>query len=676
MNKTLIFGALLGGLCLPVEAQTLPVPTPVQLQWQQMETTAFVHFSVNTFTDMEWGYGNESPRIFNPAKLDCRQWIRTCKEAGLKGVILTAKHHDGFCLWPSVYTEYSVKKSPWKNGQGDLVREFVDACREYGLKVGLYLSPWDCNHPDYGKPEYITYFRNQLRELLTNYGELYEFWFDGANGGRGYYSTDSLHTRKISPDYYPWESLTKMVYELQPNCVVHGGSAQNIRWVGNEEGYALEEHWSTVRKPELYDKNVPNGRQWMRGHADGTLWIPSETDVSVRPGWYYHASEDHKLKSLSKLTDIYYESVGRNSLLLLNLTPNREGLIASQDSVRLQEWHQRYTSELSDNLIHKKMKATGENKKKMKNALDGKRKTYWKAETKTPVFELDFGKEITFNRLLLQEFIEKGQRVKQFIVEYLNAGEWKPLDKQTTIGYKRILRFPEVKTSGLRIRITDARAVPCLSEVQVFKAETPLDAPIITRNKNGEIKLTCSDKEASIYYTTDGKNPEQGVSLSYQRPFPADGDQVIKAVAVDGEKSSQVMIRSFKGSKADWVTSPAKAGVLVFDENANTTWIGKGALEVDLKSEKEISGVTYLPDQARWANGIAVKYAIEVSVDGALWKEAARGEFANIQNNPTEQQVNFSQIQKGRYIRFRALSTVGNQESLGVAEFNVLFSKN
>ena len=676
MNKTFLLSVILGVLCFPVKAQILPVPTPVQLQWQQMETTAFVHFSVNTYTDMEWGYGNESPAIFNPTKLDCRQWIRTCKEAGLKGVILTAKHHDGFCLWPSAYTEYSVKNSPWKNGKGDLVREFVDACHEYGMKVGLYLSPWDCNHPDYGKPEYITYFRNQLRELLTNYGELYEFWFDGANGGRGYYSTDSLHTRKITADYYPWESLTEMVYELQPNCVVHGGSAQNIRWVGNEEGYALEEHWSTVRKPELYDKGIPNGKQWMRGHADGTLWIPSETDVSVRPGWYYHASEDHKLKSLSQLTDIYYESVGRNSLLLLNLTPNQEGLIPEQDSLRLVEWYRRYTSELKKNLVNQKMKVTGKNRKKLKYTLDGNRGTYWEADTKTPVLEVDFGKELTFNRLLLQEFIEKGQRVKQFVVEYFDNGNWQKLDEQTTIGYKRILRFPEVTASRLRIRITDAWEAPCLTEIQVFKAETPLDAPVITRNKNGEVKLVCSNKDVSIYYTTDGKEPQPGVSPRYQSPVPADGDRIIKAIAVDGKKKSTTATRTFTGSKAHWSTLPDKAGMLVFDENQHTTWVGKDVLEVDLQSAKEMTGISYLLDQARWANGIVVKYMIEISLDGIRWEEAARGEFANIQNNPVEQQVIFRQTHKGRYIRFHALSTVDGQKSMGVAELDILFSKN
>lgn len=680
MNKTFALGLLLAGACLLAQTQTwaqaqpLPVPTSVQLHWQQMETTAFIHFSVNTYTDMEWGYGNESPLIFNPTKLDCRQWIRTCKEAGLKGVILTAKHHDGFCLWPSAYTEYSVKNSPWKEGKGDLVREFVDACHEYGLKVGLYLSPWDCNHPDYGKPEYITYFRNQLRELLTNYGELYEFWFDGANGGRGYYGTDSLHTRKIAADYYPWASLTKMVYELQPNCVVHGGDLANIRWVGNEEGYAQEEHWSAMREPKLYDKEIQKRFQWMRGHADGTIWMPSEVDVSVRPGWYYHASEDHKLKSLSKLIDIYYESVGRNSLLLLNLTPHKEGLISSQDSLRLVEWYQRYTSELSNNLVHQKMKVSGDTNGKMKNALDSNRETFWKAEIKTPVFEVDFGKELSFNRLLLQEWIEKGQRVKRFIVEYNKDGKWQQLDEQTTIGYKRILRFPEVKASRLRIRITDAWAAPRLAEIQVFRADTPVDAPVITRNKKGEVKLTCNNKQALIHYTTDGKNPVPGINPVYQSSFLADGDLIMKAIAVDGEKNSSIAIRSFKGSRATWSTKPENAGTLIFDEDANTTWVGKGALEIDLQSVRRINGLKYLPDQARWANGIVEKYAIEISIDGNQWQEVTRGEFSNIQNNPIERQVDFLQEQKARYIRFRALSTVGNQNHLGVAEFDVLFS--
>ena len=676
--KNYIIGLLSGLLCVaPVIAQNrLAEPSRVQLEWQRMETTAFVHFSVNTKTDMEWGYRYESPQLINPEKLDCRQWARTCKEAGLQGVILTAKHHDGFCLWPSAYTEHSVKNSPWKNGQGDLVREFVDACREYGLKVGLYLSPWDCNHPEYGKPEYITYFCNQLRELLTNYGELYEFWFDGANGGRGYYGTDSLHTRKIPADYYPWEKITKMVYELQPNCVVHGGDLANIRWVGNEEGYALEEHWSTVREPELYDKNVQKRFQWMKGHDDGTIWMPSEVDVSVRPGWYYHASEDHKLKSLSKLTDIYYESVGRNSLLLLNLTPNKDGLIPAQDSIRLCEWHKRYTSELSNNLMSDRMRISGgKDTKRLRCLLDGNRESYWVADTKTPVVEVDFGKKLRFNRLLLQEYIEKGQRVKAFTIEYWKDGKWIVLDTQTTIGYKRILRFPEIVSSRLRICVKDSRDIPYLSEIQIYLAETVPDAPVISRNQKGEVSLTCSDSNAAIFYTLDGKEPTVSDGIQYQKPFVSDGDCIVKSIAVNGNRISTTAIRQFEGSKAIWTTIPAKAASRIFDGVEHTVWVGTNPLVVDLNAVCKLKGLTYLPDQSRWASGLVVKYVIEISKDGDQWEEAIRGEFANMQNHPVEQQILFPKVCEGRFIRFRALSTVDNSDRLGAAELNVILFK-
>lgn len=672
--RNLLTGAMMsiGGLwMLEAYTQPLPHPTAVQMAWQQMETTAFIHFNINTYTDMEWGYGNESPTLFNPSELDCRQWARTCKEAGMKGVILTAKHHDGFCLWPSAYTEHSVKNSLWKEGKGDLVREFVDACREYGLKVGLYLSPWDCNHPEYGKPEYITYFRNQLHELLTNYGELYEFWFDGANGGRGYYGTDSLHIRTIPDDYYPWEKLTQMVYDLQPNCVVHGGDLANIRWVGNEEGYAKEEHWSTVRKPELYDKDVKKNLQWMTGHADGTIWMPSEVDVSIRPGWYYHASEDHKLKSLSRLTDIYYESVGRNSLLLLNLTPNQKGLIPKEDSLRLVEWHRLISGELSQGLLEEQMKVSGENPSGIRHLLDNNRKTYWQAETVTPVIEVDFGKELAFNRLMLQEYIEEGQRIKKFSVSYYSGGQWLPLEQQTTIGYKRLLRFPEVKASRLRLQVLDAWAAPRLAEMQLFYAQTPLDAPIISRNKEGLLKLSAN-KNALIYYTLNGQEPNPDSGFPYQSPVMADGDVVVKAIAVDGDRKSEVAMRTFNGSKANWSTKPKQAANRIFDENKETVWIGEeDALIIDLGSITQVNGVIYLPDQSRWARGIAVKYAIETSMDGQRWSEVTSGDFANIQNHPVEQLIKFSNPLNTRYIRFRALSTVDGQQRLGVAELDV-----
>lgn len=665
------------GLCLGsgmAEAQTLPVPTPNQVEWQRMETIGFIHYNINTYTDMEWGYGNESPSLFNPTKLDCRQWARTFKEAGLKGIIFTAKHHDGFCLWPSAYTEHSVKNSPWKDGKGDLVREFVDACREYDLKVGMYLSPWDCNHPEYGGAGYITYFKNQLKELLTNYGELFEFWFDGANGGRGYYGTDSLHTRKIPSDYYPWREITDMVKKYQPNCIVHGGGCADIRWVGNEQGYAGEEHWSMMGGQ--VDPKVRMNQILMRGTPDGNIWLPSETDVSIRPGWYWHASEDHKLWPLSKFMNFYYESVGRNSLLLLNIPPNKEGLISTNDSLRLIQWHQLYKKELSHNLITKKMGIESAGDKNLKNCIDGREDSYWQAPDLTPVIEIDFKKELTFNRLMLREHIREGQRVKSFKVEAFHEGKWKPIAEETTIGNKRILRLSEITASRLRIAITGALAAPQISEIQLFYAETQLDKPIIKRRKNGMVYIQSANKDAKIYYTTDGTKLTEQNGILYQEPFMADGIQYIQAMAVDGKKKSETEERRFTHSMDAWTTMPANATNTIFDENENSTWvspIGKKELIVDLAAERTIRGFHYLPDQARWSRGIAVKYEVEVSFDKQSWQKVKTPvEFSNIQNNPVNQEILFDVPVKARYFRLKALTTVGQQNNFGVAELKIL----
>ncbi|MBD0833781.1 alpha-L-fucosidase, partial [Aestuariibaculum sp. TT11] len=503
--------------------QNLPKPSIKQLQWQQMETIAFVHFSINTFTDKEWGYGNESPELFNPTNLDCRQWVKICKDAGMKGVILTAKHHDGFCLWPSKYTEYSVKNSPWKNGKGDLVREFADACKEFDMKMGLYLSPWDCNHPDYGKPEYNEYFKNQLEELLSNYGEVFEIWFDGANGGRGYYGTDKLHTRTIDKDYYNWSEFESVVKALQPNCIIHGGKIADIRWVGNEEGFAGETHWSTMLTSDKFDKNIPVKNQLNVGHENGTRWFPSETDVSMRPGWYYHNSENHKIKSLPKLLDIYYESVGRNSLLLLNLSPDKRGRIFTADSLRLLEWRRQLDLDFNENLIDGNASLIADNKEIFKNASDGNFQTYWKGDLEQPSFDIEFGEEKTFNRLLLQEFIAEGQRVKHFTVKGYTDNKWINIAQGTTIGYKRILRFSEVNASKIRIIIDESLAVPLISEVAVYNAPLVLSAPKIERNQSGLVNIISPDKSGKIFYTVDGSEPNNN-SKEYTQPFLHDGD--------------------------------------------------------------------------------------------------------------------------------------------------------
>jgi len=676
MKYIFIFLLSTFGLAGVQASDKLPKPTPLQMEWQKLENIAFVHFSINTFTDMEWGYGNESPALFNPMKLDCRQWVKICKDAGMKGIILTAKHHDGFCLWPSKYTEHSVKNSPWKNGQGDVVREFSDACKEYGLKMGLYLSPWDCNHPDYGKPAYNQYFKNQLTELLTSYGELFEIWFDGANGGRGYYGTDSLHNRSIAADYYDWKGFIEIVQKFQPNCIVHGGGLPDIRWVGNEEGHAAETHWSALRPNDQFDKSKSHPQQLNTGHENGTIWLPSETDVSLRPGWYYHAFEDHKVKTLPKLIDIYYESVGRNSLLLLNLSPDKRGLVHPVDSARLLEWKRQLDLDFRENLISKKSKFSSGEPKNLKSAFDNNFNTYWQANDNTGYLEVDFGNEITCNRLLLQEYISEGQRVKSFSVEFWKENKWIELTKATTIGYKRILRFLPVKTQKLRIRIDEALAPPMISTVAVFNAPILLAQPEIRRDQSGKITILSPDKVGEIYYTTDGNQPTR-TSARYSHPFLFDGPVTVKAMICNGtDNQGETTIQKFSGSKSGWkIVGETKTNPALFDGNPGSTWTsinGVKSLVIDLSAITQFHGITYLPDQSRGNYGIALNYLISVSNDGYSWENVSKGEFSNIRNNPIRQTIRTSKPLQARFLKLETTSISDGHPSLGIAELELI----
>ena len=459
---------------VPPPAPIGPLPSTQQLNWHELEYYAFVHFNMNTFTDMEWGLGGESPSLFNPTELDTRQWARVAKEAGMKGIILTAKHHDGFSLWPSAYTEHSVKNSPWKNGEGDVIKELAAACKEYGLKMGLYLSPWDRNHADYGKPEYITYYRNQMRELLTNYGEVFEFWVDGANGGDGYYG-GANETRNVDrKTYYDWDSTFALAKELQPDIVVFSDGGPDVRWVGNENGFADATNWAPLRRDE-FAPGIGPYQQLTSGHEDGTHWVPAECDVSIRPGWYYHESQDDKVKSLSELLDIYYKSVGRNSNLLLNLPVDRRGLVHENDVKALMELRKTLDETFAVNLA-KGAKAVASNTRGndylSSNILDEYNDTYWATDDDVIESELmiNFNKETTFNRLVLQEYIPLGQRIKAFKVEVKEEGGYKEIANETTIGYKRILRLPQVTTSQLKITFTDAKGSPTISNLEVYLA--------------------------------------------------------------------------------------------------------------------------------------------------------------------------------------------------------------
>lgn len=670
-------------------APVLPVPTQNQINWQKMENYAFVHFGLNTFNDLEWGYGNTPASTFNPTELDCEQWVRIIKAAGLKGVMLTAKHHDGFCLWPSQYTEYSVKNSPWKEGKGDMVKELSDACKKHGLKFGIYLSPWDRNHAEYGRPEYVTYFHNQMKELLSNYGELFEYWFDGANGGDGWYGGSNERRNIDARTYYRYEEARQMINELQPHAVIFGGTCADIRWIGNEEGWAGETNWC------MFDDN--KGGKATEGMQDGMKWEPGECDVSIRPGWFYHAREDHQVRSLSHLIDLYYRSVGHNANLLLNFPVALNGKIHPTDSARAIEWRKAIDAELKTNLLDHVLTEVdnyrgNSSKYAPRNVADGNWDTYWATDDSIHqgTITFTFPQKQAFNRLMIQEYIPLGQRIISFHVDYLNEGKWMPVEtqeKMTTVGYKRILRFKTAEAEKIRICIEKARGPLCINNIEAFLAPVLLEEPRIIRNGNNEIILKASDQESAIYYTTDGSEPTPRSALynpSQRVVFAQKG--VVKAISYDNKtgKQSPVSVRYLDIPATEFTVKNIRQLSLgdkkmeqklkqqskaMFDGNGYSAFYlpaaAKQEIEIDLGKKYELKGFTYTPDQSRWGGGVITHYAFYVGN-----KLVASGEFSNIKNNPIEQTITFEPV-KGKHVRLVTQNLVQGK-STGIGEFTVL----
>ena len=533
MNRfTIILASL---LAIGVKAQIapcVPLPNANQLRWQDMEMYAFIHYSLNTYTDQEWGYGNEDPKLFNPSSLDCRQWARVCKQSGMRGIIFTAKHHCGFCMWPSAYTEYSVKNSPWKDGKGDVVRELAEACREEGLEFAVYLSPWDRNHPEYGRPEYVTYFRNQLRELLTNYGDIFEVWFDGANGGDGWYG-GANETRKIDrTTYYEWPETYKMIRELQPKCLIwnDGSDRGDLRWVGTEAGNVGETNWSLL----YHDGEVPY-QMLHYGVEQGDVWCPGETNTSIRPGWFYHDAENEHVKSLSKLMDTYYKSVGRNSTLLLNFPIAPNGRIHPNDSLR------------------------GIAFKKMIDEVFVKGKVVSKMKQSGPSTILDFGKPTSINRFLAEEDIAQGQRVRKFSLEAEVDGKWLPLkdalvdegDGLTTIGHRRIICFPTIKATKLRFTILDSKCEPIIKKLGVYLApELTADIPDAGEKKSSALHIFFSSP-MQMFIDWDTEQ-----TISTFRYLPPQGDGVITHYTLWGSTDWSNWTKLASGEFSNIVNNP------------------------------------------------------------------------------------------------------------------------
>ena len=568
------------------------IPTRNQLEWQQMELTAFLHYGINTYTNREWGDGKESPELFNPTAFDADQIVKSIKAGGFKLIILTCKHHDGFCLWPSQYTEHSVKNSPYK---GDIVKEISDACKKNGIKFGVYLSPWDRNAPCYGdSPKYNEYFINQLTELLTNYGEVSEVWFDGACG--------EGPNGKVQE--YDWQAITETIHRLQPEAVT-AICGDDIRWVGNESGKGRESEWNvTPLAPKVYANAMQLrkelgidevtrdlGSRELISKAKELFWYASETDVSIRPGWFYHESQNNYVRSLKNLVDIYFSSVGSNSSLLLNIPPTLEGKVHPTDSIRLKEFGDYIRAAFAEDY-----------------AIGGDKNL--RVEQGGSV-TLDVKKGAKVNTIMVQEDIAKGQRVESFKAELLIGGQWIEIGRGTTIGYKRLLRFPATEAEKVRVTIESTRRTAEISRI-------------------------------GLYYC-----PELDGTASATKEY----------------------ISSSSWSIADGT------GKRLFDNDIRSIWKSADMqpIVVNMGQELAISGFTYVPAETVGAEGVVTKYRIYVSNDATVWTQmGGEREFENIRNNPIAQNVRFETPVKARYIKFEPTETTDNNGTFTVAEFGAI----
>lgn len=601
-------------------APLLPLPEQKQVDWQRMETYAFIHFGLNSFCDREWGYGDTDPKMFNPKRLDCEQWVKTLMAAGMKGVILTAKHHDGFCLWPFEGNDYNVSKSPWRNGKGNVVKELSEACKKHGLKFAVYLSPWDRSRADYGSPSYVDYFHSQLRDLLTNYGPVFEVWFDGANGGDGYYGGARDKRTIDRKNYYNYPRIYQILDSLQPQAVVFSDGGPGCRWVGNEKGFAGETNWAFIPKNTVYP-GYPNYPELQFGYPDGDQWTAAECDVSIRPGWFYHPEEDDKVKSPEQLADLYYRSVGHNATLLLNFPVDRNGLINPIDSANAVNFHKLIQRELGNNLVAgMKPKVSNERGGQFtaQALTDGSWDTYWATGDGVTSADITFTfkKARKMNRIMLQEYIPLGQRVKKFAVEWLNKNDtWKAVEQgeeTTTIGYKRLLRFLTVETKGLRVHILDSRGPICMNNIGVYYG-------------GEDAQLTWSPASVAM-------------------------------------KSVPFSLKGFDEAQLAKVVDRNPATVLFADKNE---------LLIDLGRDTKVSTLMYLPDQSENRHGLIHSYTlVACKADGTDEHVLSSGEFSNIQNNPVLQTITFEPATTC-YLKLKADRMVNDGEQIGVAELGV-----
>lgn len=443
-----------------------PIPSSRQLQWHRQEYYLFVHFGPNTFTDLEWGKGTETEDMFNPTAMDCHQWCRIAKAAGAKGIIITAKHHDGFCLWPSKFSKHTVAQSSWRNGKGDVLADLRDACKEYGLGMGIYLSPWDRNHPDYGTEAYNTVFVEMMKEVTERYGPFFEFWWDGANG------EGPNGKRQV----YDWHRFEATLRNIAPNTPVFSDIGPDIRWVGNERGIAGVTNWNLLDTAGFSrGEGGPPVDTLNAGNVYGTNWIPAECDVSIRPGWFYHSNEDARVKTPEQLFDLYLKSVGRGANFLLNVPPNRQGLFSPEDSAALVGFRRLRDESFANNLAATATLSivSGKGKAASAKKLADNDKQSW-YNIKDGYAEVRFADRKAVNCVVLEEPIQMGQRIESFQVKCMIGNEMVQELTGTTVGNKRMITFPELSCDAIRVYITGAKASPLLAEVGVYRISNGL----------------------------------------------------------------------------------------------------------------------------------------------------------------------------------------------------------
>lgn len=636
---------LLAGVALPLAAFAAaappapfgPTPTPAQVRHAAREFYAFVHFTVDTFTDKEWGFGDENPSVFNPSAFNADQIAGALRDAGCTGLILTCKHHDGFCLWPTATTRHNIAASPYKNGSGDMVRDFADATRRAGMEFGVYLSPWDRNSPLYGQPGYVTkIYREQARELLTRYGEIFEFWMDGANGGDGHYGGAGGRRVIDRSRYYAWPETWAMIRALRPGIVLFSDVGPDIRWCGNERGYALDPHYPTYtpKSPDPSKPPMPGfvlDKEGEHGHRDGKHWMPAEVNVSIRPGWFWHETENSRVRSPSNLMDIYMKSVGLGATFLLNAPPDRRGLLHENDVESLRQFGAHLRQTFAVNLAAGATASPsnvrgGSPAYAADKLLDADRLSAWVTDddVRTPEVTFALKGEKTFNLIRLREDIRLGRRVDDVAVDARVNGEWRELASARTVGSCRLWRVPTTTASEVRIRVRESAACPALSDFGLF----------------------------------------------LEPPFPEWRPPVAGAPAVLAKSGWKVV--------AATAETPGGEAGRVIDGDRATLWHTHGdsgekappqAVTVDMGAVKTLRGFTCHP-RTDTLRGVPDRYVFETSADGRAWTVAAKGEFGNLRADLSSRTVTFPAT-KARFFRFTA-TRVLEKNHVAVAELDVL----